>query len=804
MKQRILSFVLAVCMIAVAIPVIALPAVAAEGREGFTTSLEVGGENWPVAVTDDGTNYYPEYQNGWSVGKYEYGKYYEFNSIRNEGVKPAYLTYNLLMWNANGPFLYISDGRGTLLGESANNWDGGTGPGAYYAEKNNSGTPANGQAFVYTYTAPYEGVVDISVKDLVISNMGAGTTEPPAPELPEYYKAYFSIYVNDVMVWPTEGGSITDPDDWAIVPEMVDGEKVTEVVADALKNIEVAVGDTIRFAAARYNCRVAKYTPIITYHDDYNVAPERKTETFSNADITWPVSRNTNGVSVLKQKDADWILGQFDSATKTFVSFANQKREGSEVWVCTGNDPDILGNNGILISSAFAENIGAFMVGADETNLKPAYQYTAMATGTATVGLVDGFVLIDENSEAAANASAKIAFYKNNVLLGEVTITTDANGVATASAALSAIEVVKGDKIAFVASEVSGGAVQVAAAPVVQYTAIKSFVGIETTEKYVLAMDAASIIVGDKIALSFSTYGTRDVYQDADEVKLRIWDNTVEGEKTKDNVVAEIVMEADVMGDYAYTCIYEEFAPKQMTDTVAVQAYMVMGDAEVKASEIQEVSLAGIAFEQYEKAVAAQEQEQANLMVAVLNYGAAAQKYFGYKVDDLANKNLPTELQVVEQKPDGYYSAAIMDSVDPDAALYAYSEITAASLVFESTIGIRVYVDVAPSEADKPISMRYGLTSEELAGKGEKVDGAYSFTISGIGLTGLKTTRYFQAVVEYTRKVGNKEIPAYYSGNYFSYSVEAYVARMAYETDKPELANLLHALMNLSDAAAAV
>ena len=44
-------------------------------------------------------------------------------------------------------------------------------------------------------------------------------------------------------------------------------------------------------------------------------------------------------------------------------------------------------------------------------------------------------------------------------------------------------------------------------------------------------------------------------------------------------------------------------------------------------------------------------------------------------------------------------------------------------------------------------------------------------------------------------------VPAKYI---FTYSVEAYVARMAYDTDEPELSNLLHALMNLGAAADAV
>ncbi len=318
-----------------------------------------------------------------------------------------------------------------------------------------------------------------------------------------------------------------------------------------------------------------------------------------------------------------------------------------------------------------------------------------------------------------------------------------------------------------------------------------------------MAMDATSIIVGDKVALSFSAYGTRDIYQDAQEVKLRIWDHTVEGEKNKDNVVAEVVMTPDVLGGYAYTCVYEEFAPKQMTDAVTVQACAVIGGQEY-TSDQQTVSMAGVAYEQYEKAVAAEEEAQAKLMVAVLNYGAAAQEYFAYNLDNLANKDLPEELKVVEKKEDGSYSAAIMDSLDPGVGNYAYSEITSVSLVVESTIGIRVYVDVAPGEADLPISMRTGLTADELKGAGEKVDGAFSFTLSGISLTDLKTTRYFQTIVTYSKKVAGKDIPVYYQGNIFTYSVEAYVARMAYDAEKPELSNLLHALMNLSDAAAAV
>ena len=802
MKQRILSFVLAVCMIAVAIPAMAFPVVAAENRKSFTTTMEPGGENWPTYVSK-GTGRAPVYHNGWSAGRYEAGVYQEFDRWTKVNSSWGQLTYQNLMWMTNGVFLY-NDGRAVLMkGTADEGATGSPGPGAYYGVIGLNGKPANTQAFTYTYTVPYNGVVDLSITSLAFDAQWDPKFEEDAAS--KKREAYLAIFVNDKMIWPTDGGSITNPADWErwIDPDNKEDAKIED---DVLKNLKVSRGDTIRFAAARINCATIKYTPSITYHDDYDIAPAEKLETYSPQSVTWPSYRNTDGVASLKQKDNNWTLGQFDTEANAFTAFMRQKREGSEAWAAAVNDPDFRANNGIIITAAFKNIIGAMIVGTEETNLKPAYEYKALATGTASLGFTKDFMLIDADFGSAKNATAVIGFYKNGESIGTVTITTDEQGVATASEALAAVKLTKGDKVDFVVTQVSEGVKQVRIQPVVQYTDIVSFIAQETTDKYVLAMDAASIIVGDKIALSFSAYGTRDVYQDskAGDVKLLIWDAAVTGEKTKENATAVVDLEADIMTDYAYNCVYEEFAPKQMTDTITVQAYLEIDGEQKCISQPQEVSLASVAFAQYEKAVADEDEKQINLMVAVLNYGAAAQQYFGYRVDDLANKNLPAELQTVEQKPDGTYSSAIMDSVDPDVTNYADSEITSASLVFESTIGIRVYVDVAPGEATYQLGIRYGDSTDVDTFKskeGVPVDESNAFTMSGIGLLDLKKTYYFQAVVQYPTKLGKQEILRPYSANIFTYSVESYVARMAYEADKPELANLLHALMALSDAA---
>ncbi len=795
MKQRILSILLAVCMIASAMPILLLPIFAADAREGFVTSFEAGGENWPIEVGKGGV----EFRGDWTIGVYNAGAYSTMDQIDDS----QYLTLGGGQWGNSGIFTFINNGKSALLGahstETPPGAEAGTGPGAYYDPI----LDTNHSALGYTYTAPYEGKVNLGVIGIATSNETA--KEPPLGE-GEIHQAYMAILVNNVMVWPVAGGSITDPANFAKYPYTeTDGDntvKVSEInteerPADALNNIDVMVGDTITFVAARYNCRYIKYTPTVEYQDGYRIAPSQLPVSFNEFSLSWLPDKPTAGVGNMKQRDAYWTVGNID-AEGVFTPYLVNKRAASECWAAATKDlSDAVKNNGIKISSGEPTANGAYVLGTQDT-AKPAYQYTAMASGTVNLGIAAGATLFDMNLEPAAAATATIACYVNGTKVGTITVTSE-NGVATVSGVIEDVAVLKGDSIVF-SAESATGTDTVKAMPVVNYTTITSFIGEQVTDKYAIAFDDAEIIVADKIGVRFAAYGTVDVYEDADNgIELRVWDTTVEGEKTAANATKTLSMTLN-RADYSYRCDYDEFAPKQMTDKISIQAFFTVDGEEKAASAITEVCLADMAFAQYEKAVDEEDNKGAELMAAVLNYGAAAQKYFKYNLDNLANKNLPADAQVIEKKEDGWYRSEGMDFVPYGATNVASSEITSGSLIFESTLSIRLYVDVAQAEVNCPdIIVRTATDSAELSkAKEYKIDGANSFTLENIGLDNLSTVYYFQTIVYHVRVMPNgRESKIPYYGDIFSYSVESYVARMAYNAENPELGDLLHALMNL-------
>lgn len=810
MKQRILSLFLAVLMVVSAVPMLLIPVVAVGARDSFTTSMEPVGENWPQLVTDNGTTYDIAFVGNWSAGVLTAGVYSEMNQV-NEN---QYLTVNGSQWNDDGVFIFQKTGRGALLGASSLDWPGdeatgnlaGTGPGAYYSELNNY---RNKSALAYTYTSPYEGLVDLSIIGIAMDNE-TNKEKPLDKENGEMYQAYFAVFLNDTMIWPVAGGDATDPANFELYPQAAMGEDGSDTIidtieADALKNVPVKCGDRIHFVAARYNARYTKFTPSVTFQKGYNIAPTTLTSTFGASSNNWPQSRPMNGAGRLTQNDAYWCLGNYDVTANAFVAYPTIRREGSETWAAAGADLcDIEKNNGVMIISNVAGTVGAYMFGSEETNMAPTYQYTAIATGKVDVSAM-GVMLYDENYDPAANASATLVYYLNGAEIGRATVTTDANAEVSVGALPTDVDIVKGDALAIVALP-GDGAIMLSAQPVVNYTGIESFIGEEVDGPYVLRMENESVIVGDKIGIRFAAFATRDVYQDSDEgLVLRVWDSSVEGEKTAENATANIKMTLKMDEGYAYVCEYDAIAPKQMTDTITIQAYATVDGVEKCTSVPKEVSLADVAYAQYLAAVEAEDEKTAKTMAAVLNYGAAAQKYFDYNVDDLANKNLPAEAQVIEKKEDGYYRASGMDTVDPfddDKGNRSSSEITSVSLIFDSTLAIRVYVDVTADEVNCPITVRNGLTKDAMMDVrvGETIDGAKSFILTDIGLDDLSTTQYFQVLVKHeVEMMPGKFAQITYQGNIFTYSVEAYVARMAYDAEKPELGDLLHALMALSN-----
>ena len=137
---------------------------------------------------------------------------------------------------------------------------------------------------------------------------------------------------------------------------------------------------------------------------------------------------------------------------------------------------------------------------------------------------------------------------------------------------------------------------------------------------------------------------------------------------------------------YAFPCT---IAPAQMTDTIEA-TLSDSGNTYQTSTSVRAYAEKLFASKQWDKLVAN------DMMVATLNYGAAAQKYFGYNLTNIANTGY--EQAVTAEIPQADTSNMVSGSV---SGISFYG----ASLVFETRIAVRFYFTVSGNIADYNFSI---------------------------------------------------------------------------------------------------
>lgn len=132
---------------------------------------------------------------------------------------------------------------------------------------------------------------------------------------------------------------------------------------------------------------------------------------------------------------------------------------------------------------------------------------------------------------------------------------------------------------------------------------------------------------------------------------------------------------------YAFPCT---IAPAQMTDTIEA-TLSDSGNTYQTSTSVRSYADKLFASRQWDKLAAA------DMLVATLNYGAAAQKYFGYNDENLANAGY--EKTATEEIPQVDSSNMVSGSV---SGISFYG----ASLVFETRIAVRFYFSVSGDIGD--------------------------------------------------------------------------------------------------------
>lgn len=143
---------------------------------------------------------------------------------------------------------------------------------------------------------------------------------------------------------------------------------------------------------------------------------------------------------------------------------------------------------------------------------------------------------------------------------------------------------------------------------------------------------------------------------------------------TADETVTVPFADWESYSDTLYRVSYSGLAAKEMADELTVTIYN--GDDEA-VSEAWEDSIQAYVLRNFDK----QNDEYKTLMVDMLNYGAAAQTFFGYNESDLANAPL-TEAQKA------YATASVTGT---DASVRTDANFVGSSLTLESSILLTLY-----------------------------------------------------------------------------------------------------------------
>ena len=162
---------------------------------------------------------------------------------------------------------------------------------------------------------------------------------------------------------------------------------------------------------------------------------------------------------------------------------------------------------------------------------------------------------------------------------------------------------------------------------------------------------------------------------------------------TADIAKADDVYTGSTEGNGVFVNTTEGIAAKYMGDTRYYAAYAKLSDGTMAYSKLYNYSPKKYATNMLSKDSTSAEQKA--LCVAMLNYGAAAQNYFGYRTDDLMNASLTAEQKALVTAYDAslFTGAVAADSskVGAFAATAAGFSGKSASVSFEGAFAINYY-----------------------------------------------------------------------------------------------------------------
>ena len=287
------------------------------------------------------------------------------------------------------------------------------------------------------------------------------------------------------------------------------------------------------------------------------------------------------------------------------------------------------------------------------------------------------------------------------------------------------------------------------------------------------------------------------VYNKYKNVYLVVEKEMFDGDTAIDPQIIELTDAATVTvnGEERYAYTVEGFAAKEIASEITATLYGEDENGNVVYGKAVEYSLRKYAENQIGKA--STKAEFKTMMVDFLNYGAAAQTYFGYNTTDLANVNL-TEEQLALATADRELVSALATTDSSTTA----AKFSSANLEFESKITIRAVTNINGETyaANKDTWYAEAKYTNYL---GEDVTVTIPLSDASVGVDARDRT-YIDVNVLAAREMSTPVEFTVYDGNgaavtnTLTYSVETYAARNA-NSSNANLVALVKGMMKFGD-----
>lgn len=264
------------------------------------------------------------------------------------------------------------------------------------------------------------------------------------------------------------------------------------------------------------------------------------------------------------------------------------------------------------------------------------------------------------------------------------------------------------------------------------------------------------------------------------------------------NANGTVTMEYAEVRDYVVSGNYVVFsfdgiAAKELNDKIYAVVYGIT-DSKLYMSETDIYSVSTYA---YNRIANSSNEKMVSLAVGLLNYGAAAQTYFNYNTENLANGNLSaSQKEMASQSVD---LSSIKKYITPENSIVAF---TGASLTLEHKVAINYYFDLSKYLADGnadisnlALVIKYGDNTGVIKGDEFKQSGAsYSATFDKLAAKDMRV------VCSATFYLNYNTAEQLVVGETMIYSIESYAQNKQNSSDA-KLVAMMKAMMHYGDAA---